>query len=61
MKAWSRERSQRIEADIILGETRRFIRRVMKSGSASTAQLKAARRLMRSINRTIRPVEGEPD
>ena len=61
LRAWFCERSRRIETDLVLVQIRKFISRFLKSGSGSTAELKCARRLMRSIQQTIHPIEGESD
>ena len=59
MDAWSRERSHSIEADIVLGRSRKVIARLIRSGVGTDADRRALRSLMRSIDQTIHPAEGE--
>ncbi len=61
MDAWSRERSHSIEYEMLLGQSRKLLARLLRSGSASDSDRRRARRLMRSIDLTIQPGEGEDD
>ncbi len=59
LDAWSRERGHSIEYEMLLGQSRKLIARLLRSGVTSTSDRRRARRLMRSIDQTMQPPEGD--
>ena len=58
LDAWYLERKNSIEYAILLGESRRMIRRLILDVDASSPDHKRARRLIRAIDRTLRAAES---
>ncbi len=54
MQAWCLERSRSIEAEMVLGQSRRLLRQIMAGGSMSAVDRSRVLSLIRSIDRTLR-------
>ncbi|MGE3818011.1 MAG: hypothetical protein AB7I30_01115 [Isosphaeraceae bacterium] len=49
LEAWTRERSQRIEALLILDQTRRFLRGIVTRDELAPGRIRRARHLLQAI------------
>ena len=61
LDAWSLERQSRIESEILLAQSKVLIARLVMESYASPRRRRQARRLIRAINRSLRPVDAQDE
>ncbi len=59
MDAWFLERRNSIEFEILLGQSRKIIARLLAEGDAPAGAGKKARRLLRAIEQTLRTARAD--